>query len=77
MNTQAAAYANLVGITSNCGGKKYVVASDASASYLVEKISANPACGVRMPSNNPGYFDGNSGQLQLIRDWINSGAPNN
>ena len=77
MNTQAAAYANLVGKTSNCNGKIYVVSASVGASYLIEKISTTPSCGARMPQGNPGYFDSNSSQLQSVKDWINDGAKNN
>jgi len=75
--TQAGAYANLVGQTSNCNGKIYVVAGKRPDKLLDRKISSNPTCGARMPQGNPGYFDANAGQLQSIKDWINDGAKNN
>ncbi|MBI2915536.1 MAG: hypothetical protein HYY07_01600 [Elusimicrobia bacterium] len=77
MNSQSSAYSNMVGKTSNCSGKTYVVSGNSSASYLIEKIASNPSCGSRMPQGNASYFDSNSSQLQTIKDWINDGAQNN
>lgn len=77
MGTQANAYSNLVGKTSNCSGKVYVVANNVSASYLIEKISTTPTCGVRMPQTNTTYFDSNASQLETIKNWINDSAKNN
>jgi hypothetical protein len=76
LNSQSNAYSNLVGKTSNCSGKTYVVANNTASSYLVEKLSSSPSCGTRMPQNNTSYFDTNSSQLQTIKDWINRSAPN-
>lgn len=77
MNTQANAHTNLVGKTSSCSGKVYVVSGNSSSSYLIEKLSGSPACGSRMPQGNLTFFDTNASQLQTIRDWIGDGAKNN
>lgn len=68
----AIAYANLVGVTSNCCAPElYVTAGDANASLLYTKIVA-PTCGGQMPA--VGSFPGDP---DVIRDWINAGALNN
>lgn len=68
-------YGNLVevnAITGPCAGDKRVKRSDATASALIKRLEGN--CGDRMPlGGNPLP----SGQIQLIRDWINQGARNN
>jgi len=55
-------------------GELVVQPNDADGSPLVDKIEANPQFGVRMPRNGSALSDE---QIQLIRDWINDGAPNN
>lgn len=77
MGSQSQAYTNLVGVTSSCSSKVYVVANSTSTSYLVEKIATTPSCGSKMPQGNSSYFDSNPSQLQTIKDWINASAPNN
>lgn len=50
-----------------------VVPGDAASSYLMEKLTEDaPASGARMPLNS--MLD--SYQLELVRRWINAGAPN-
>lgn len=79
MSTQAQAYANLVGVTASgpsCGlsGLRRVVPFQPDASLLLNKISnLTPACGTSMPPNQllP------AAQVDLVRAWIASGAPNN
>ncbi|MFQ5638332.1 MAG: hypothetical protein ACE5IR_10110 [bacterium] len=45
-------------------------------SYLVQKItSSSPKFGNRMPLDGPPFLS--QGDIQLIRDWIEQGAPNN
>ncbi len=67
-------YNNIVNVPSSCGGLDYVEPGDPSASHLYKKIEGTQGCGSRMPQNNPGYFDANSSQLELIRVWIVEGA---
>jgi hypothetical protein len=92
MDSQADAYANLVGKVaagSGCGtsGKLRVVAGDAAASLLLDKISnPMPACGNVMPLGTK--FEPNcltpdpsvcttQVEIQLVRDWITAGALDN
>ena len=54
-------------------GTRLVVAGDANASGLVDKIEPNPDHGARMPTN--GTLTNT--EIQTIRTWINQGANNN
>ena len=68
-------YAATVGITSGCGSLVYVVASNSATSYLYQKmINATPTCGARMPPGGP-FLP--AATTDIIRDWIDNGAPNN
>lgn len=51
-----------------------IVPGDPENSYLVEKISPNPRTGARMP-----FLDAplTEEQIELVRTWINEGAPDN
>lgn len=51
-----------------------VVPGDAEASILVQKLSASPPFGSRMPQGGPFLADTT---VQVIRDWINQGALDN
>ena len=54
-----------------------VVASDANASFLIDKLENNNlgnSRGDQMPLNGP-YLDQDT--INVIRDWINAGALNN
>lgn len=63
--------------TSSCGGPR-ITAGTAMTSLLFQKISETPACGARMPLGcTPGTTCLPMVQLELIRDWLNAGAPNN
>jgi hypothetical protein len=72
----AVSYSNLVGVASSRRpGAVRVIAGDALNSYLIHKLEGGPAItGVRMPLNGP-YLT--SGQILVIRRWIETGAPNN
>ena len=77
--TQAAAYAALVGVASvsaKCGstGKKLVAPGEPSSSLFYLKCVASPACGDRMPQGSTPLTDA---QLEMIRSWILAGAKNN
>ena len=71
------AYANLVGVASTGKpGAIRVVAGNPAGSYLVQKLEgAADIVGLRMPRNGPPYLS--DAQVALIRQWIQSGAPNN
>ena len=69
-------YANLVNAatTLSCAGSTRVIASDTTNSALYFKVkSATPSCGAVMPTSGLMSLT----QIQLIRDWIRQGAPNN
>ncbi len=52
-----------------------VLPGDADASYVVQKIvSGAPKFGKRMPFDGPPYLS--QAEIQLIRNWIEQGAPN-
>jgi hypothetical protein len=51
-----------------------VVPGDPDASYLLEKLGANPRSGVRMPQ---GLTPLTAEQIELIRTWIAEGAQDN
>lgn len=72
-----AAYPNLVSQASSAkSGATRVIPGNASGSYLVQKLEgASDIVGVRMPRNGPPYLS--DAQVQLVRQWIAAGAPNN
>jgi hypothetical protein len=50
LGSAAASYTALVGVSSTlCSDQTFVVAGDAEASYLIEKLGASPTCGALMP----------------------------
>jgi len=55
-------------------GGSIVVPGDAAASPIVDKISANPEFGVRMPF---GRAPLSALQIDLIKSWIDGGASDN
>ena len=73
---QDSAYAALVGkasTSSRCGGKPLVVPHDPGASLFLDKFSAKPTCGDRMPLGGMTLSDA---EVELIRGWIAAGANN-
>jgi len=55
-----------------------VAPGNPNASYLVEKLVANPSApitGLRMPRNTPPYLT--DGQILVLKRWIEIGAPRN
>jgi hypothetical protein len=56
-------------------GEDIVVPGDPCASILVQKMSAAPPFGSRMPSSGPPYFS--DAERALIADWIAEGAHEN
>lgn len=71
-----ASYGNLVGVNATngpCAGDKRVRPGSAGTSALVKRLEGT-SCGTRMPI---GGTQLSAAQIQLIRDWITQGAPNN
>jgi hypothetical protein len=75
MGTQATAYMNLVGGhgTGSCGGQTLVAKGSAATSLLYEKLTS-PPCGSLMPQNAPPLPQAS---IDLVKTWIDEGAPNN
>jgi hypothetical protein len=74
---KAIAYGALVDKSSasnKCGGKPLVVASKPGMSLFLQKLSATPPCGDRMPVGGKALSDV---QLEMIRSWIADGAKDN
>jgi hypothetical protein len=76
LSSEAAAYAALVDVASvQRPGTRRVAPGDPDASYLVHKLEGRSGIsGVRMPQGGPFLTNG---QLQIIRRWIENGAPRN
>lgn len=54
---------------------KRVTPGNPDGSYLIQKISSDaPKFGSRMPLDGPPFLT--QTEIQLIRDWISAGAPN-
>jgi mono/diheme cytochrome c family protein len=72
-----AAYNLLVGVPSvERPGMLRVAPGDPENSYLMHKIEGRPGIvGLRMPRSGPPYLT--DGQIQIIRRWIEIGAPRN
>ncbi len=73
--TAGVSYANLVNIPATngpCAGDLRVQPSNPDASALIKRLLGT--CGIQMPLGGTPLP---SGQIQLIRDWINQGARNN
>lgn len=69
-----AALVNVASVTNR--GFVRVVPGDPDASILVRKLEGSPGLvGQRMPIGGPPYLT--AGQIQIIRRWIELGAPNN
>jgi hypothetical protein len=77
--TAGAAYAELINSRSTqtlCKTYRLVQPGDPDLSYVIFKLQGGGPCfvGSRMPSRLPALP---AAQIQLIRDWIANGAPNN
>jgi len=72
----AVAYTNLVGVASRFKpGAVRVIPGDPENSYLVHKLEGRSTiAGVRMPFGGPFLT---SGQIAVLRRWIEIGAPDN
>lgn len=76
LSSAAASWAALVGVASEeQPALLRVQPNDPAASYLVRKLDGGPGItGVRMPFGGP-YLS--ASDMDMVRSWINSGAPNN
>ena len=66
-------FAQLMSSSGNNYGDNIVVAGNADASGLVDKIEPNPQSGSRMPVGGSLTNE----EIEIIRVWINEGAQNN
>ncbi|MFP6626800.1 MAG: hypothetical protein VCA74_07080 [Deltaproteobacteria bacterium] len=73
LSSAAASYTALMGVSSTlCSeDQTFVVAGDAEASYLIEKLGASPTCGALMPITGSSL---STTEIALITAWINAGA---
>jgi hypothetical protein len=71
------AYDQIVNMASaRKAGVVRIVPGDPDNSYLVQKLEGKAGIvGVRMPQNGPPYLT--DGQIQIIRRWVQIGAPRN
>ena len=67
-------YTQTMNSTGSSYGGKVVIAGNANASPIVDKIEPGPTHGNRMPLGGSPL---SSTQIQTIRTWINEGALNN
>lgn len=75
LTSAANSYAALVNVPSlQVGGLNRVTPGDPANSYLIQKLEGTAAVGVRMPQG--GAFL-NQATIDLVRQWIADGAPNN
>jgi hypothetical protein len=75
--TAAKAYVETVGVASEqCDAVLLVKPGAPNESYLVAKLLGSGACftGTKMPKTGNGFA---APEIQLVRDWIAIGAPNN
>jgi hypothetical protein len=73
MSTKATAYANTVNKSSSrCARETLVVPGHADSSLLYLKVTS-PPCGSLMPQNAPALP---KSSIDLIKSWIDEGAPN-
>ena len=72
----AVSYGNLVNVASRGKpGAVRVIPSDPENSYIIHKLEGRSTiAGVRMPLGGP-FLE--TGQIQVIKRWIEIGAPNN
>lgn len=72
-NVRLTSFSALMSSVGTNYGNNVVVAGDADASGLVDKIEPNPQHGTRMPIGGTLTTT----EIQTIRTWINEGAANN
>ena len=71
------AYSQLVNVpSSRQPGAIRVAPGNTTGTYLLQKLIGAPGiAGARMPQNGPPYLT--EGQINIIRRWVEIGAPNN
>ncbi len=70
-----ASFNALVNVTSlQVGSLSRVTPNDPANSYLIRKLEGTQTVGVRMPQGGP-FLD--QATIDMIREWINAGAPSN
>ncbi len=75
LSSANASFTALVNVASlEVGSLNRVTPNDSGNSYLVQKLEGTQAVGVRMPQGGP-FLD--QATIDMIKDWINDGAPNN
>ena len=75
LSSTAASFAALVNVASlQVSTLNRVTPSDTANSYLIQKLEGTAAMGVRMPQGGP-FLD--QATMDMIKQWINDGAPNN
>ena len=73
--SEGRSFENLVNVMSAQVGLDLVEPGDAENSYLIHKLDGRAGIvGARMPPNGPFITDE---ALDIIKQWINDGAPNN
>lgn len=75
LSTAADSFAALVGVPSlQVGSLDRVEPNDPDNSYIIQKLEGTAAVGGRMPQGGPFL---NQDTVDMIREWIANGAPNN
>jgi hypothetical protein len=75
LSTRASSFAALVNVASiEVPNLDRVAPGNPDNSYLIHKIEGTAAVGVRMPQGGPFL---NQATIDMIRQWITDGAPNN
>ena len=75
-SSSSTSFGNLVGVASPTSGEIRVIANDATNSYLLKKLEGTQGSGngQRMPLGSSAL---DNTDLTNIKNWINTGAPNN
>jgi len=74
LSSASNAFANLVGVEGVREPIVRVIANDADGSYLVIKVEGRQSVGGQMPLGGPAL---DTIDVNNIKNWINTGAPNN
>jgi CHRD domain/Bacterial Ig domain len=75
LSSASASFGALVNVPSlQVGSLNRVTPNDPQNSYLIRKLEGTQTVGVRMPQGGP-FLD--QATIDMIKDWINDGAPNN
>ncbi|MDH3716342.1 MAG: CHRD domain-containing protein, partial [Gammaproteobacteria bacterium] len=75
LSSANASFGDLVNVSSlQVGSLNRVTPNDPANSYLIQKLEGTQAVGSRMPQGGP-FLD--QATIDMIKEWINDGAPNN